>query len=203
MRDVTYSIGDPRIRVIKVPKCNPNTPLRKRTSLRCIAIVIKLLNLLLTTDGQGATNIQLRNSNFKILAGDSVNLIGVVGKSIHEGADGRGSADSKVGLSADSINSDTGLGEVVSEDCGVGGFGAWPFDAVVVVVEANGEVVVAFDLCGFAEGFFDEGWLGGRVVSLRAGRYVEWGTWLWTYSDDALPDAASTPWVATCSCAVG
>jgi len=70
-----------------------------------------------------------------------------------------------VGLGADAINSDAGLCEVVGEDGGVRGLGAGPFDAVVVVVEADGEVVVAFDLGGFAEGLFNEGWLGGLVSS--------------------------------------
>jgi len=39
-----------------------------------------------------------------------------------------------VGLGTDAINGDAGLGKVVGEDGGVGGFGAGPFDAVVVVV---------------------------------------------------------------------
>jgi len=74
-----------------------------------------------------------------------------------------------VRLTADSINGNAGLCKVVGENGSVGGLGTGPLDAVVVVVEPDSKVVVAFDLGGLAERLFNKSWALEMVSGIGTG----------------------------------
>jgi hypothetical protein len=142
------------IRVIEIPEGHAHTSGIGNTATNGSSVVIELLDLLGIGHGEGAADIELSEGDLDGVA-DGVDLRSVGGDGLVHGGDGRGAADGEVGLHADTIDADTGRGEVADECCGVGSLRSWPFNTVIVIIQLDGEGVVGDDLGGLLEGELD------------------------------------------------